>query len=99
MQSRQTANQYPIREQGLKATKLHADDTPVSGLDPGRGKTATGVLMSPVKQMLSMGSSGAAPLGKTTRIKRRNTRCLLKGGWATIGRSHEPAIQAWLVPA
>ena len=33
-----------IREQGLKATKIHADDTPVPVLDPGRGRTATGRL-------------------------------------------------------
>ncbi len=30
-----------IREEGLKATKVHTDDTPVPMLDPGRGKTAT----------------------------------------------------------
>jgi transposase len=30
-----------IREVGLTATKIHADDTPVPTLDPGRGKTAT----------------------------------------------------------
>ena len=29
-----------IREEGLKATKIHTDDTPVPVLDPGRGKTA-----------------------------------------------------------
>ena len=33
-----------IREEGLKATKIHADDTPVPVLEPGRGKTATGRL-------------------------------------------------------
>jgi transposase len=33
-----------IREEGLKAAKLHADDTPVPVLDPGRGRTATGRL-------------------------------------------------------
>jgi transposase len=33
-----------IREEGLKASKIHADDTPVPVLDPGRGKTATGRL-------------------------------------------------------
>ncbi len=33
-----------IREEGLKASKLHADDTPVKVLDPGSGKTATGRL-------------------------------------------------------
>lgn len=33
-----------IREEGLKASKLHTDDTPVPMLDPGRGRTATGRL-------------------------------------------------------
>ena len=33
-----------IREEGLKASKIHADDTPVKVLEPGRGKTATGRL-------------------------------------------------------
>ena len=33
-----------IREEGLKATKIHADDTPVPVPDPRRGKTATGRL-------------------------------------------------------
>lgn len=33
-----------IRDAGLKASKLHADDTPVPVLDPGRGRTATGRL-------------------------------------------------------
>ena len=33
-----------IRQQGLAATKLHVDDTPVPVLDPGRGRTATGRL-------------------------------------------------------
>ena len=33
-----------IREEGLKAAKIHTDDTPVPVLDPGRGKTATGRL-------------------------------------------------------
>jgi transposase len=33
-----------IRDQGLKATKIHTDDTPVPVLDPGRGRTATGRL-------------------------------------------------------
>lgn len=37
-----------IREQGLKATKLHVDDTPVPVLDPGRGRTATGRLWTHV---------------------------------------------------
>jgi transposase len=33
-----------IRDEGLRASKIHADDTPVPVLDPGRGKTATGRL-------------------------------------------------------
>lgn len=33
-----------IRDEGLKASKIHADDTTVPVLDPGRGKTATGRL-------------------------------------------------------
>ena len=33
-----------IRVEVLKADKIHADDTPVPVLDPGRGKTATGRL-------------------------------------------------------
>lgn len=33
-----------IREEGLKAGKLHTDDTPVPVLDPGHGKTAQGRL-------------------------------------------------------
>ncbi len=33
-----------IREEGLKAAKLHTDDTPVPMLDPGHGRTATGRL-------------------------------------------------------
>lgn len=33
-----------IRDVGLRADKIHADDTPVPVLDPGRGRTATGRL-------------------------------------------------------
>ena len=33
-----------IREEVLKDDKIHADDTPVPVLDPGRGRTATGRL-------------------------------------------------------
>lgn len=33
-----------IRDEGLRAAKIHADDTPVPVLDPGRGRTATGRL-------------------------------------------------------
>lgn len=45
-----------IREQGLKATKLHADDTPVPVLDPGRGRTATGRLWTYVVDDRASGS-------------------------------------------
>jgi transposase len=34
-----------IREEVLKGDKIHADDTPVPVLDPGRGRTATGAAM------------------------------------------------------
>lgn len=33
-----------IRDEGLRAAKIHTDDTPVPVLDPGRGRTATGRL-------------------------------------------------------
>lgn len=45
-----------IREEGLKATKIHADDTPVLVLDPGRGKTATGRLWTYVVDDRASGS-------------------------------------------
>ena len=45
-----------IREEGLKATKIHADDTPVPVLDPGRGKTATGRLWTYVVDDRASGS-------------------------------------------
>ncbi len=45
-----------IRAQGLQATKLHADDTPVPVLDPGRGKTATGRLWTYVVDDRASGS-------------------------------------------
>jgi transposase len=45
-----------IREQGLKASKIHADDTPVPVLDPGRGKTATGRLWTYVVDDRASGS-------------------------------------------
>ncbi len=48
-----------IREEGLKATKIHADDTPVPVLDPGRGKTATGRLWTYVVD--DRASGGASP--------------------------------------
>jgi len=50
-----------IREEGLKASKLHADDTPVPVLDPGRGKTATGRLWAYAVDDRASGSS-APPL-------------------------------------
>ena len=46
-----------IREEGLKATKVHADDTPVPVLDPGRGKTATGRLWTYVVDDRASGSA------------------------------------------
>jgi transposase len=46
-----------IREEGLKATKIHADDTPVPVLDPGRGKTATGRLWTYVVDDRASGSA------------------------------------------
>ncbi len=50
-----------IREEGLKAAKIHADDTPVPVLDPGRGKTATGRLWAYAVDDRASGSS-APPL-------------------------------------
>jgi transposase len=46
-----------IREEGLKASKIHADDTPVPVLDPGRGKTATGRLWTYVVDDRASGSA------------------------------------------
>lgn len=48
-----------IREIGLTASKIHADDTPVPMLDPGRGKTATGRLWAYVVD--DRGSGAATP--------------------------------------
>lgn len=48
-----------IREEGLKATKIHADDTPVKVLAPGSGKTATGRLWAYVVD--DRASGAAAP--------------------------------------
>lgn len=48
-----------IREQGLKASKIHADDTPVKVLAPGTGKTATGRLWAYVVD--DRGSAAATP--------------------------------------
>lgn len=46
-----------IREEGLKASKIHTDDTPVPMLDPGRGKTATGRLWTYVVDDRNAGSA------------------------------------------
>jgi transposase len=46
-----------IREEGLKASKIHTDDTPVPVLDPGRGKTATGRLWTYVVDDRASGSA------------------------------------------
>ena len=46
-----------IREEGLKATKIHADATPVPMLDPGRGKTATARLWTYVVDDRAAGSA------------------------------------------
>jgi len=48
-----------IRDEVLKADKIHADDTPVPVLDPGRGKTATGRLW--VYAADDQASGGTAP--------------------------------------
>ncbi|WP_363696615.1 IS66 family transposase [Sphingomonas sp.] len=48
-----------IRDEVLKADKIHADDTPVPVLDPGRGKTATGRLW--VYAADDRASGGTAP--------------------------------------
>jgi len=48
-----------IRDEVLKADKIHADDTPVPVLDPGRGKTATGRLW--VYAVDDRASGGTAP--------------------------------------
>lgn len=50
-----------IRDEGLKAPKIHADDTPVPVLDPGRGRTATGRLWTYAVDERASGSS-APPL-------------------------------------
>lgn len=48
-----------IREEGLRAAKIHTDDTPVPVLDPGRGRTATGRLW--VYVVDDRGSGAATP--------------------------------------
>lgn len=50
-----------IREEGLKAAKIHADDTPVPMLVPGKGKTATARLWTYVADDRASGSK-APPL-------------------------------------
>ena len=73
-----------IREVGLTATKIHADDTPVPMLDPGRGKNATGRLWACVVDDRGSGAStpplvwyrftqdrtGAHPQAQLTGFKR-----------------------------
>lgn len=49
-----------IREEGLKASKIHADDTPVPLLDPGRGRTATARLWTYVVDDRASGAAGPA---------------------------------------
>lgn len=49
-----------IREEGLKASKIHADDTPVPMLVPGKGKTAQARLWTYVVDDRASGSTGPA---------------------------------------
>lgn len=49
-----------IREEGLKNSKIHADDTPVPMLDPGRGKTTTARLWTYVVDDRASGSANPA---------------------------------------
>jgi len=49
-----------IREEGLKAGKLHADDTPVPMLDTGEGKTATAQLWTYAVDGRASGAAGPA---------------------------------------
>ena len=49
-----------IREEGLKAAKIHTDDTPVPLLVPGRGKTAQARLWTYVVDDRASGASGPA---------------------------------------
>ena len=49
-----------IREEGLRADKLHADDTPVPMLHPGRGRTATARLWTYVVDDRASGAAGPA---------------------------------------
>ncbi|ARU15910.1 IS66 family transposase [Croceicoccus marinus] len=47
-----------IREEGLKAAKIHSDDTPVPMLVPGKGKTAQGRLWAYVVDDRASGANG-----------------------------------------
>lgn len=49
-----------IREEGLKAAKLHTDDTPVPMLVPGKGKTAQARLWAYVVDDRASGATGPA---------------------------------------
>lgn len=49
-----------IREEGLKAAKIHTDDTPVPMLVPGKGKTATARLWAYVVDDRASGAGGPA---------------------------------------
>jgi transposase/uncharacterized coiled-coil protein SlyX len=49
-----------IREEGLKAAKLHTDDTPVPMLIPGKGKTAQARLWAYVVDDRASGATGPA---------------------------------------
>jgi transposase len=49
-----------IREEGLKAAKLHTDDTPVPMLVPGKGKTAQARLWTYVVDDRASGAAGPA---------------------------------------
>ena len=49
-----------IREEGLKAGKLHVDDTPVPMLVPGKGKTAQARLWAYVVDDRTSGATGSA---------------------------------------
>lgn len=48
-----------IREEGLKAAKIHSDDTPVPMLVPGKGKTAQGRLWTYVVDDRASGSTAS----------------------------------------
>ncbi len=61
-----------IRDEVLKADKIHADDTPVPVLDPGRGKTATGRLW--VYAADDQASGGTAPRATWYRFTPDRTR-------------------------